>query len=144
VVVLPFRMRVAFSWKGGGHQSILAPATSGSTLRPTRTTDQPTWKVRPVSGAHCSARLVGEGSRVSGAPNRVPRDPQALPRAVGRGHSATTGFDPRGPGFAAQSFVLLLHCGFQIVDSISQILEPTFGVYIEPIEDLYGVIVGVL
>ena len=30
------------------------------------------------------------------------------------------------------------------VDSISQILEPTLGVYVEAVEDLHGVVIGVL
>jgi hypothetical protein len=60
---------------------------------------------------------------------------------------------PRGSGdlggelmrpSATQSFALLLQGAFQTVDSISQILEPTLGVDVEPIEDLYGVIVCVL
>ena len=54
------------------------------------------------------------------------------------------GDSPHDPGLATQSCALMLHGDFQTVDSIGEILEPTFGVDVEPIEDLYGVIVGVL
>jgi len=43
-----------------------------------------------------------------------------------------------------QSCPLLPYGDSQFVDSIGEILESTFGVDVKPIEDLYGVIVGVL
>jgi hypothetical protein len=42
---------------------------------------------------------------------------------------------PHASSGATQSCALMFHGNFQIVDSIGKILEPTFGVDVEPIED---------
>ncbi len=75
--------------------------------------------------------------------SRSRRRSGAVTRQPGGG-SQHNRVDSLGSGFATRSFALLLQCGFQKVNSISQILEPTFGVDVEPIEDLYGVVVGML
>jgi hypothetical protein len=62
---------------------------------------------------------------------------------VGVTPSANWG-NPHDPGIATQSCSLPLHGDAQIVDSVGQILKSTFGVDVKAIEDLHGVIVGVL
>ena len=63
---------------------------------------------------------------------------------LGRRASAQVSLTHAGPGFVPHSFALLIYGGFQLVDSVGQILEPTCGVDIEPVENQHRVIVRVL
>ena len=50
----------------------------------------------------------------------------------------TFGSRPEVPGSCAAYF------SFQSLDPISQIFEPTFSMYVEPVQDLHGVVISVL
>ena len=63
---------------------------------------------------------------------------------LGRGRTVSTSELTHTAQVSPHNQFLLLHGGFQIVDAVGQILDPACGVDVEPIEDLHGVVVGVL